>query len=412
MRAKIVTIGTEILIGQIVDTNSAWIASRLNSCGVQVGEIQSISDVFNQIVETLDGSLLEFDIVVVTGGIGPTKDDITKSALCKLFNTSLVQHKASYQHIKTMLEARAIPFNELNQQQALVPEACEVLFNESGTAPGMLFERAGHILISMPGVPFEMKQIFDNEVIPRIERKFKLQSIVHKTAITYGLPESVLATLIAPWEDALPGHIKLAYLPNPNNLRLRLSVYGMDKNEAQHAIDQQFNTLITQYIPSNFLGFEGATLQSVVAEYLTKNGKTLSVAESCTGGAVATRFTAMEGASAYFLGGVVAYSNEVKTTILGVPSSLIAEHGAVSKQVAIAMAEGVRAKTGSHYSIATTGIAGPTGSTADKPVGTVWMAVATPTQTVAEMRIFSPLREVNIDRASSFVIDMLRNLIK
>jgi nicotinamide-nucleotide amidase len=274
----------------------------------------------------------------------------------------------------------------------------------------MWFDRAGKVLISMPGVPHEMKAIMTDEVLPRLQAYFQLDRIVHKTAITIGIPESELALRIAPWEEALPASLKLAYLPNPNNIRLRLSSYSGDSKQVTAEIDRQF-ALLRELIPQNFLGFETASVEQSVAEGLKERGETLSTAESCTGGAIAARLTAMAGASAYFLGGVVAYSNAVKRDVLGVQAEDLAQYGAVSQPVARQMAEGIRRLTGSTYDLATTGIAGPDGGTPDKPVGTVWIALATPTETIAEERHFWEPRQQNIQRASSAAMDLLRQYL-
>lgn len=407
MTAEIITIGDEILIGQVVDTNSAWIGQHLNETGIRVVQITSVRDDRQAIRDAFDEAFGHADLVLVTGGLGPTKDDITKHTLAEYFGTRLVRDRATYEFLEQWITGRGMRFNELNQHQADVPEGCTVLPNRHGTAPGMWFEREGKVLVSMPGVPYEMKSLMTDEVLPRLKKHFALDHIIHKTAITFGLPESELAIRIEPWEDALPACLKLAYLPNPNNIRLRLSAYNGDREEVMAEIDRQFDKL-KELIPRNFLGFETASVEQVVAGLLKERGETLSAAESCTGGAVAARFTAMARASAYFLGGVVAYGNEVKKAILGVNPDDLQQYGAVSRQVVEQMAEGARRITGSTYALATTGVAGPDGGTPDKPVGTVWMAVATPTGVVSEKRRFGGLREQNIQRATATVINMLR----
>jgi nicotinamide-nucleotide amidase len=410
MFAEIITIGDEILIGQIVDTNSAWIGQQLNAIGVQVVQITSVRDDRRAITEAFDEAFGRADLILVTGGLGPTKDDITKHTLADYFGTTLVRDQATYDHLEQWITSRGMRFNELNQHQADVPAGCAVLPNRHGTAPGMWFERASKVLISMPGVPHEMKAIMTDEVLPRLQAHFQLDRIVHKTAVTIGIPESELALRIAPWEEALPASLKLAYLPNPNNIRLRLSSYSGNSEQAAAEIDRQF-ALLRELIPQNFLGFETASVEQSVAEGLTERGETLSTAESCTGGAIATRFTAMAGASAYFLGGVVAYSNAVKRDLLGVRAEDLEKYGAVSQTVARQMAEGIRRLTGSTYALATTGIAGPDGGTPEKPVGTVWIALATPTETITEIRHFWEPRQQNIQRASSAAMDLLRKYL-
>ncbi|MDE7355925.1 MAG: CinA family nicotinamide mononucleotide deamidase-related protein [Rikenellaceae bacterium] len=411
MKAQIVTIGDEILIGQIVDTNSAWLATELNKKGIAIDEIVSISDRKESIVETLDNALRTHDLVLVTGGLGPTKDDITKQSLCRLFRCGLKDDIESREHTQAMLLERGIPFTDLNRAQSLVPEVCSVLFNRNGTAPGMLFERDGHFLVSMPGVPYEMKTIFAEQLAPRLDSMFKLGSVYHKTMITTGIAESILAGKIAQWEDNLPEGLKLAYLPNPNGVRLRLSSYTLGQEQAVQAVDKAFGEL-EKIIPDNIIGFEGDTIESVVAGLLATRRQTLSVAESCTGGRIASRFTAMPGASEYFLGGVTSYSVAMKSAVLGVPAQMIEQEGVVSLAVAASMAEGVRRLTGSDFAIATTGVAGPTGGSEETPVGTVCMAVATPWGTVTDRRVFNSERQVTIERASAHVINMLREQLK
>ncbi|MBR1957574.1 MAG: competence/damage-inducible protein A [Tidjanibacter sp.] len=411
MKADIITIGDEILIGQIVDTNSAWMAQRLGEIGLSVRRKYSIGDRREEIVAAVEDSLAASEVVLITGGLGPTKDDITKKVLAEIFHSTLVRHEETYARVERMMTARGIEFNALNQGQALVPECCTVLPNHKGTAPGMWFEREGRVVVSLPGVPFEMEALMTESVLPRLRSHFNLQSVVHRTAITYGLAESMLAERIAPWEDALPDYLHLAYLPSPSQLRLRLSAYDVDAEQATQEIDAQFEALMP-LLGDYFVGWESDTLQSVVAEMLTARGETLAAAESCTGGALSAKFTAMSGASEYFWGAVVSYDNSVKENVLGVSHSDLEQYGAVSEQVARQMAEGVRRVCSTTYGVATTGIAGPTGGSADKPVGTVWTAVAGPQGTVAQMKVHGRLRAQNIDRAASAAINLLRLYIK
>ena len=413
IKATIITIGDEILIGQIVDTNSASISKHLNGAGITVEEKTSIGDEAEQIESTLHRALQSSQVVIITGGLGPTKDDITKHTLARIFNSPMHEDERVCEHVRTMLERRGITFNDLNRGQAMVPDACTVLFNAYGTAPGMWFETEnGSVVISLPGVPFEMEHLMEDEVMPRLKARFALRANIHRTMITAGLPESMLAERIAEWEDSLPEWVKLAYLPSPNIVRLRLSAYNQEDGEATRvAIDELFDKLY-EIIPQHIVGFEEATMQALVHDIMCKRGLTLATAESCTGGTIASRFTAMAGASAYFLGGVVAYANEAKRDILGVNYDDIMEHGAVSECVARQMAEGVRRITGADYAIATTGIAGPTGGSEAKPVGTVWMAVATPHRTVAMMRASGSDRGQIINRASAYAIEMLYKELK
>lgn len=408
MKATILTIGDEILIGQIVDTNSVSIAKHLNTAGIVVREKISIGDDRTQILDTVSRALRDSEVTVITGGLGPTKDDITKKTLAELFNSDMHYDEAVAAHVERMLTARGIDFNELNRSQVLVPDACTVLFNAHGTAPGMWFERDGHVVVSLPGVPYEMEHLMQDEVMPRLKARFSLRQIVHRTMITAGLPESMLAKRIETWENALPPYLKLAYLPNPGAVRLRLSAYEVEGESVAREIERQFEAL-RRIIPHNVLGYETATMQELVHRILTERRQTLATAESCTGGVIASRFTAMPGASAYFLCGVVSYSNEAKIRVLGVDADTIARYGAVSEQVARQMAEGARRVAGADYAIATTGIAGPTGGSAEKPVGTVWIAVATPAGTVAQCRQCGTDRGQIIDRASAFAIGLLRD---
>ena len=407
MNATIITIGDEILIGQIVDTNSVSIAKHLNNIGITIFKKLSIGDTKRVIVDTLSEAMNTTNIVIVTGGLGPTKDDITKHTLAEMFNSELEYNATEGEHIRTLLERRGIPFTELNRGQAMLPKCCTVLHNAHGTAPGMWFDTPrGGALISLPGVPFEMEHLMAEEVIPRLKERYTLQSIVHSTLITRGIPESLLAERIEDWENALPEWLHLAYLPAPNVVRLRLSAYEVDKAVAEREIASQFEAL-RALIGDNIVGFEGATVEQHIHRILTESGATLAVAESCTGGAIASKFTAMAGASAYLLGGVVAYSNDVKANILGVDPVSLACFGAVSEVVALEMAEGVRRITGSDYAIATTGIAGPDGGSKHKPVGTVWMAIATPEGSRAIMRNSGTDRSQIISRASAYAIEML-----
>ena len=411
MKATIVTIGDEILIGQILDTNSRYISRALNAHGIVVAERTSIGDNRTQIVETLDRALSQSEVVIITGGLGPTKDDITKHTLCDYFGSTLRYDEIEAEHIRTMLEARNIAFNDLNRGQAMVPECCTVLHNAHGTAPGMWFEQDGRVVISLPGVPFEMQHLIDEEVMPRLKARFELREIVHRTMITFGIAESILAEKIAVWEEALPEYLHLAYLPAPNVVRLRLSAYEVEGYKVGQEIDAQFEKLRT-IIPNNIAGFEGASVEELVHNILTERGMTLAVAESCTGGAIASKFTAQAGASAYFLCGVVSYSNESKCNILGVQMSDITQYGAVSEQVAMAMAQGARVISGANFAVSTTGIAGPTGGSAEKPVGTVWIGVATPERCFAVRKSCGTDRSQIISRATAYAIAMLYDELK
>ena len=406
MKSTIITIGDEILIGQILDTNSRYISQALNRIGVVVTERTSIGDSAEQIVSTLDRALAQSDVVIITGGLGPTKDDITKHTLARYYNSELVYNEQVGSFVEQLLARRGIAFTELNRGQAMVPQCCTVLHNAHGTAPGMWFERDGKVVVSLPGVPFEMRHLIDDSVVPMLAERFELKAIVHRTMITSGIAESILAERIATWEDNLPDVLHLAYLPAPNVVRLRLSAYEVDGQSVRRMIDDEFDKL-KGIIPEAIVGFEDETVEQLVHRWMRENGKTLSVAESCTGGAIAAKFTAMAGASVYFNAGVVSYSNEAKRDILGVNMDDIVRYGAVSETVAIQMAEGVRRAGQSDYAVSTTGIAGPTGGSAEKPVGTVWIGVATPKGSFAVLKNCGTDRSQIIDRATAYAIKLL-----
>ncbi|WP_294601268.1 competence/damage-inducible protein A [uncultured Rikenella sp.] len=416
---ELITVGDELLIGQVVDTNSAWIGRELGNIGAQVDRIVSVHDTANDITEAVRTALERADAVIMTGGLGPTRDDITKRTLAELFSGGrMVRDEAVFEHVRRMTAERGIVFNELNQAQADVPEGCTALPNRLGTAPGMLFvHNAGErerLLFSLPGVPFEMKALVEEQVIPQIRRHFDLRAVVHRTMMTFGLAESALAATIAPWEEALPEWLHLAYLPNPRGIRLRLSAYDVEPQAARAEIEARFRAL-DEYIAPYLLGYEPASVESAVAKLLTERGATLAVAESCTGGSISARITALAGASDYYLGGVTSYSNAAKTAMLGVSAADIERHGAVSETVARQMAEGALRRFGADFAVSTTGVAGPGGGTPEKPVGTVWMGLAwrepgseTGVQTFARLMRFGELREQNIERAATHALNMLR----
>jgi nicotinamide-nucleotide amidase len=407
MNAAILTIGEEILIGQIIDTNSAWIASELNQIGIRVREIVSISDSSNQIKESVEQLLNKYDIVFSTGGLGPTSDDITKQTICEIFDSKLVTHEPTLEHISSIFEKRGLPLTKINAQQAEIPHNCEVLFNPSGTAPGMWFERNGKIFISMPGVPFEMKAIMEIHIFPRLKEILGTNIIIHKTIQTFGLPESFLSQTLSEWESALPKSISLAYLPSPTSIRLRLSSSGSNKALIDNSIKEEIKKL-QDIIPENIFGYNDDTMASVIGRILKENSKTISVAESCTGGTIAKLITEVPGSSNYFVGGIVAYSNNIKINFLDVDPNLINEFGAVSKQVVEAMAIGILKKFNTDYSIATSGIAGPTGATENKPLGTVWICIASKDEIISRMYNYGGDRERNILRSSVTALNLLR----
>ncbi|MBN1984901.1 MAG: competence/damage-inducible protein A [Prolixibacteraceae bacterium] len=410
MKAEIITIGDEILIGQIVDTNSAWIAEQFNLNGIEIYQITSVHDDHQHILEAMKKAEEKVDLVILTGGLGPTKDDITKNTLCEYFNTKLVHHEATFQHIREIFSRRNFDFNKLNRDQALVPESCTVLFNKTGTAPGMWFEKNNTVFVSVPGVPFEMKYLVEYEILPRIVKQGRTKAIFHRTVLTQGIPESMLALQIESWEDALPEHIKLAYLPNPMSVRLRLSATGTDKTVLKQEVEAQIQQL-QQLIPEHIFGYDNETMAEVVGRLLKMKGKTLAVAESCTGGYISHLLTSVPGSSEYYKGGVTAYSNEVKKQLLGVNETSLAEFGAVSEQVAKEMALGVKQALQTDFAVSTTGIAGPDGGTDEKPVGTVWIAVAGENKVFATQYGFGNNRERNIIRSGQTALQLLRQII-
>ncbi|MHC1704617.1 MAG: competence/damage-inducible protein A [Tenuifilaceae bacterium] len=410
MVAEIIPIGDEILIGQIVDTNSAWIAERLNLLGVKVSRIISISDSKNIIHDSLYESFQNNDITIITGGLGPTNDDITKGVLTDFFQGNLIIHEPTLEHITTLFNKRGLPLTELNRKQAEVPDSCLPLFNKLGTAPGMWFEKENKIIISLPGVPFEMKGLMEDEVLPRLKMLIKDEVIVHQTIQTFGLPESFLAEKLTGWESQMPSNIKLAYLPSPLSIRLRLSAYGSTQMDLNNIVQKEIDKLY-KIIPKYIFGEDDVTMQQVVGQMLKSIGSTLSLAESCTGGTIAHLITDVPGSSAYFQGGIVAYSNRVKEEILGVDPKLISKHGAVSKEVVEAMAKGVKAKLKTDFAIAVSGIAGPDGGTKEKPVGTIWIAVISNKSLITNDLKFGADRQRNIMRSSITALNMLRLMI-
>ena len=401
MRAEIITIGDELLIGQVVDTNSAWMAERLNEVGIALHQITSVHDERQHIMTAIDEAFSRADIVFTTGGLGPTKDDITKNVLCEYFGTTLVEDKQVREHIYELYKDRPDALNRLTATQWLVPQAAEILPNRVGSAPIMVLEKEakgerlkakGKVLIAMPGVPHEMKIAMTEQVIPYIGRlcgEVMRQEIIHRTILVHGIPESKLAILIEGWENALPVSIHLAYLPKDGLIRLRLSSYGEATVEQLQMQIDMLLPLIKDYV----LAIEDIALEALVGRLLVQRGKTISAAESCTGGRLAAALNAQSGSSAYYMGSVVAYDNSVKTNLLGVSPEILSVDGAVSESTVRQMAEGVRSLIGTDYAIATSGIAGPTGGTADKPVGTVWIAWATPSGTEAQCFHFGAARE-------------------
>lgn len=407
MKAEIITIGDEILIGQVVDTNSAWMAEELNQIGVAVAQITSVSDNPDHLVNALNEAQTRADVILITGGLGPTKDDRTKKVLCEYFGSELVLHQPTLDHITQFFTRRGLDVNLLNHDQALVPEVCEVLFNPVGTAPGMWFQFNGKAFVSMPGVPFEMKDIMVSQVLPRLQGLNGNGVIVHKTVQVIGIPESILAEQLEQWELELPEHINLAYLPSPGLIRLRLSAFGNDQSLLELQVAEIIEKL-KPIIPDSIFGYGNDTLASVVGQLLVGKKSTMAAAESCSGGLISHYITSVPGSSKWFKGAVVAYANPVKEKVLMVDCQALNEQGAVSELVIKQMAEGARKLMGADYGVATSGIAGPDGGTDEKPVGTVWIAVAGKHSTIARKYSFSNNRERNIIRTAQTALDMLR----
>ena len=410
MKAAIITIGDEILIGQTVDTNSAWIGSELSKSGFDVFRITSVHDSRQDILYSLNEVSGKADVVLITGGLGPTSDDITKPVLCEFFNTRLVENKEVLNMIEEMMRRRNNPMNENNRRQAHVPESCRVLRNARGTAPGMWFEKDGTIFISMPGVPSEMQYIMTEHVIPELNRRFTSQAIIHRNIMTYGTFEAKLAEILTDFEKELPENIKLAYLPSSGVIKLRLTGRGNDRNILQKQMNDQVNALYGT-IPELIYGENEDSLEKVIGDLLNAKNKTACTAESCTGGEIAHLLTGIPGSSVYYKGSVIAYANSVKTNILRVPDEILRKHGAVSEEVARYMADEARKLLNSDYCVATSGIAGPDGGTETKPVGTLWMAVSSESGTIAENRVFGTDRLTNIKRFSLAALNLLRKQI-
>lgn len=408
MRADIITIGDEILIGQIVDTNAAFLGKALNKIGVEVCQIRSISDNKSAIIEAFTEAQNNVDLVVMTGGLGPTKDDITKHTLCEYFNDTLKFYPEVMAHIEELFQKYVkSPVNDLNRAQAMLPSKCTQLFNPHGTAMGMWMQKENTVFVSLPGVPFEMKYLVREQLIPRIKETFPLPALAHKTMMTYGLGESIIAEKIADWEQSLPQHIKLAYLPNLGRVRLRLSAKGTDEIKLLNEIDTFFDALYP-LIGDHITGFESEeSIELQIGNALKTKHWTLATAESCTGGALAALFTKNAGASAYFKGSVVSYATDLKQSILGVSAETIAKHTVVSEPVALAMARGVLLITGAHVAVATTGNFGPTIGDADAEIGTVCIAIITPEQEFSETFCFGKHRERNLQKTLNKALEML-----
>jgi nicotinamide-nucleotide amidase len=410
MKAQIITIGDELLIGQTVDTNSAWIGSELSKLGFDITRKISIHDLRKDILDTLNEVSGKSDIVLITGGLGPTSDDITKQTLCEFFNTRLVVNHEVLAMITEMMKKRSFPMNENNRKQSEVPESCKVLKNAGGTAPGMWFEKDKTIFISMPGVPYEMKYIMTEHVLPELRKRFSSQVIVHRNIMTYGVPEARLAELLTEFEASLPSEIKLAYLPASGIIKLRLTAIGINNTLLNNKLEEQINKLY-KTIPELIYSENEETFEIVIGKLLKEKGQSICTAESCTGGKIAQLITSIPGSSAYYKGSVIAYDNKVKADLLEVPEEILEKYGAVSEQVVRSMAEGARKLLNTDYAVATSGIAGPDGGTESKPVGTIWISVASGKGTVAEKYVFGSDRLININRFAIAALNLVRKQI-
>ncbi len=410
MKAAIITIGDELLIGQTTDTNSAWMGAELSKAGFDVYRITSIHDRREDIIYALNEAAGKTDVVLITGGLGPTSDDITKQTLCEFFNTRLVMNIEVLSMIEAMLIQRNFPMNENNRRQAEVPETCRVLKNATGTAPGMWFEQDGTIFISMPGVPHEMKYLMTEHVLPELNKRFTSQIIIHRNIMTYGTFESKLAEILTSFESGLPENIKLAYLPASGIIKLRLTATGSQKETLNKLINDQVSNLY-KIIPEFIYAEDEESLEMVIGRLLKAKNQTVCTAESCTGGGIAHMITSIPGSSDYYKGSVVAYSNSVKTQLLGIHEDSINKFGAVSEEVVRELAMAVRKLLKSDYAVATSGIAGPAGGTEAKPVGTLWMAVASEKGVVTEKLVFGNDRTINIMRFSLAALNLLRKQI-
>lgn len=412
MNAEIITIGDELLIGQVVDTNSAWLGQQLTMNGIRLARKTAVADQPEQIGLALDEALKRSELILITGGLGPTKDDLTKDTLAAFFGMKMRFDENVLRHITELFAKFGREVTPTNRTQAEVPEGCTAIHNANGTAPGMWFEHEGKIIVSMPGVPYEMKSMFTDEVLPKIRTKFSLPAIYHRTVMTQGIGESWLSDTLVDWEASLKKNdIGLAYLPAPGMVRLRLTAYGNDPAVLKKKVDAgitELPALIGKYI----FATEDTTLEQVIGNLLTKKKQTVVTAESCTGGYIAHLLTSVPGSSAYYPGSLLTYAYEMKTQLLDIPSDLMTKHGAVSEEVVKMMATNVRRKLNADYSIATSGIAGPGGGTEDKPVGTVWIAVATNDGVEAKKFQFGDNRERNIIRSAQAGLMMLYSKIQ
>lgn len=410
IQAEIITIGDEILIGQTIDTNSAWLGEHLDASGYQVQQITSISDQPSHIVRALHQALSRVDLVIITGGLGPTGDDRTKQSLADFFEMPLKKEEAVLENIRRIFGDRGVPMLQMNENQAFVPDGCLVLNNPQGTAPGMLFQRDGKVVVSLPGVPYEMKSIAEEHLLPWLRKNLPSEPRVFRMIMTTGYAESMLATKLEPWESGLPENFSLAYLPSPGIVKLRLTTWGMPVSEMEVALEEQIEKL-EQLIPEAIYSYMPENLEETIGRMLLRLKLSVGTAESCTGGKISSYLTSVPGSSAYFKGSVIAYAYEAKRNLLGIDQAVLNKYGAVSRPVVTAMADQVRRLLHLDYAIATSGIAGPGGGTSEKPVGLVWIAVASSKQIVSRRFHFGNQRDRNIIRASIAGLNMLRLLL-
>lgn len=410
INATIITIGDELLIGQVIDTNSSWIAQQLNKIGVSVRKRVAVGDDTEEMKNALDIENGTADVVLITGGLGPTSDDITKPFLCKYFNGKMVVNDGALENVKRLFEkVYHKPVTEVNLKQAEVPDVCEVIQNKRGSAPGMLFKKGKSIFISMPGVPYEMQGIME-DVVSFLEKKFSLPEIIHKTILTAGIGESAIAEILMNFEKELPKEIRLAYLPNYGMVRLRLTTSGFDKIKTEKVINDQFHQLrdlVKDYIVTDV----DENMQEVLGKILLQNKKTISTAESCTGGAIASLITSVPGSSSYFEGSVVSYSNKIKKSLLGVKEATLDQFGAVSEETVKEMLTGLLQEMNTDYGIAVSGIMGPDGGTPDKPVGTVWLAVGNKNKQHTQKLKQRFARIKNIEVTATMALNLMRKFI-
>ncbi|MFK8101469.1 MAG: competence/damage-inducible protein A [Saprospiraceae bacterium] len=410
MRARIVTIGDEILIGQIIDTNSAWMAQQLNLQGIEIEAIFSVSDTHEAITRAIDDAFAAVDVILVTGGLGPTKDDITKQAIADYFGVGMVFSDETYERILRMFERWGRKSTEAHRLQCYMPENATLLKNKMGTAPGMWFNKGNKVMISMPGVPYEMKYLMTEEVLPALKANYPSQPIAHRTVLTAGEGESRINARISDFELGLPSELKLAFLPSLGKVRLRLTARGADEQQLNQLLTQKVEEL-KELLPDLIFGYGEDTLEAAIGRLLVAQKKTLSTAESCTGGYLAHRITSIAGASAYFKGSIIAYDNQVKIDQLAVPATILETEGAVSEKTVIAMVRGAVTRLGTDIAVATSGIAGPTGGTEEKPVGTIWIAVGNQTEYQTLKLQLGKDRLKNIEYTANSALNMIRKFL-